>query len=146
MATQNPVEYEGTYPLPEAQLDRFYSNSAWVIRPLMRSWTSYLFRKKAIRLRHLNRLLQRRFHPFAREVQNVRADDSIKEYIVEIVQKTRQHGSVQLGVSPRGSIALMKAAQAYALRIIATMSFRMIFNIWLLYASAPDLCCDRGEI
>lgn len=50
-----------------------------------------------------------------REVQNVRADDSIKEYIVEIVQKTRQHPSVQLGVSPRGSIALMKAAQAYAL-------------------------------
>lgn len=50
-----------------------------------------------------------------REVQDVRADDSMKEYIVEIVQKTRQHASVHLGVSPRGSIALMKAAQAFAL-------------------------------
>jgi MoxR-like ATPase len=115
MATQNPIEYEGTYPLPEAQLDRFllkmkmgYPDVQEEIEVLNRAQKvppiEVLY--PVIDLEGLL-LLQK-------EIKDVFVDDTIKRYIVDIVNRTRGHGSVYLGASPRGSIALMKAAQAYA--------------------------------
>lgn len=116
MATQNPVEYEGTYPLPEAQLDRFLFKLRMGYPSFNEELDVLSLQEKSHPIETLEPVIAKEDFIFLqREVQNVRADDSIKEYIVEIVQKTRQHPSVQLGVSPRGSIALMKAAQAYAL-------------------------------
>lgn len=115
MATQNPIEHGGTYPLPEAQLDRF----------LLKMKMGYPTGNEELEV--LNRVEQR--HPIE-ELEHVLSleeilsmqhaagrvfvDQSIKQYIVNIVRETREHAEVYLGVSPRGSIALMKASQAYA--------------------------------
>lgn len=115
MATQNPIEYEGTYPLPEAQLDRFmlklemgYPNIEEEIEILNRvqKYPPIHALKPVIGLEELRKIQE--------QVKEVYVSDSIKRYIVDLAQETRCHGSIYLGVSPRGSIALMKAAQAYA--------------------------------
>lgn len=115
MATQNPIEYEGTYPLPEAQLDRFLlkMNMGY---PEMNEEIEVLNRvqkispidelKPVIELEELLELQE--------DIKKVFVDELIKRYIVDIVNRTRGHGNVYLGASPRGSISLMKAAQAYA--------------------------------
>ncbi|AOH53071.1 AAA family ATPase [Peribacillus muralis] len=116
MATQNPIEYEGTYPLPEAQLDRFllkmkmgYPSAAEEIEVLQRAqYMAPLEELESVITLDELRALQA-------EARTVIVDDTIKGYIVELSNRTRSHLSVYLGVSPRGSIALMKAAQAYAL-------------------------------
>ncbi|CAH0209344.1 AAA family ATPase [Peribacillus simplex] len=116
MATQNPIEYEGTYPLPEAQLDRFllkmkmgYPGVEEEIEVLHRAqYTVPLEELESVIT--LNELIE-----LQAEVKAVIVDDTIKRYIVELANRTRTHEGVYLGVSPRGSIALMKAAQAYAL-------------------------------
>lgn len=115
LATQNPIEYEGTYPLPEAQLDRFllkmklgYPSYEEEIEVLSKAEQEQSFEetKAVITKEELIRL--------QKESQNVYMDEAIKKYIISLVQKTREHPSIYLGVSPRGSIALMKAAKAYA--------------------------------
>ncbi|MGE6379176.1 AAA family ATPase [Peribacillus muralis] len=116
MATQNPIEYEGTYPLPEAQLDRFqlkmkmgYPSAAEEIEVLQRAqYMAPLEELESVITLDELKALQA-------EARTVIVDDTIKGYIVELANRTRSHLSVYLGVSPRGSIALMKAAQAYAL-------------------------------
>ncbi|MCL6574030.1 MAG: MoxR family ATPase [Bacillus sp. (in: Bacteria)] len=115
MATQNPIEYEGTYPLPEAQLDRFllkmkmgYPDIAEEIEVLNRA-------QKAPPIEDLSPVIDLEgLLALQKEIKDVYVDDSIKRYIVDIVNRTRGHGNVYLGASPRGSISLMKAAQAYA--------------------------------
>lgn len=115
MATQNPIEYEGTYPLPEAQLDRFliklkmgYPSFPDEIEILARA-------EKGEPLNRLEKVIEKEeLLAFQEEIKNVYVDDTIKQYIVGIVNETRNHPSVYLGVSPRGSIALMKISQAYA--------------------------------
>ncbi|MFD2680060.1 AAA family ATPase [Bacillus seohaeanensis] len=115
MATQNPIEYEGTYPLPEAQLDRFllkikmgYPEPYEEMEVLQRAQKTPPIEnlQPAITIEELKTIQQ--------EVKEVFVDDTIKKYIVDIANKTRIHTNVYLGVSPRGSIALMKACQAYA--------------------------------
>ncbi len=115
MATQNPIEYEGTYPLPEAQLDRFllkmkmgYPALAEEMEVLNRAQQNPPIQdlEPVIRLEGLRELQSK--------TRDVYVDDFIKRYIVTIADRTRVHASVYLGVSPRGSIALMKAAQAFA--------------------------------
>ena len=115
MATQNPIEYEGTFPLPEAQLDRF----------LLRIALGYPSR--AAELEMLDR--QHRIHPLETLQQVVRVEDlslaqaavkdvhvapPIKEYIYGLVNATRAHHDVYLGASPRGSLALYNASRAWA--------------------------------
>ncbi|MBS4216657.1 MULTISPECIES: AAA family ATPase [Neobacillus] len=115
MATQNPIEYEGTYPLPEAQLDRFllkmkmgYPDIHEEIEVLNRA-------QKVPPIEDLQPVIDLEgLRALQQEVKEVFVDDTIKRYIVDIVNRTRGYGSVYLGASPRGSIALMKAAQAYA--------------------------------
>lgn len=116
MATQNPIEYEGTYPLPEAQLDRFllkmkmgypsYDDEIEVLRRAEQGKPIDLL-TSVITLEELITLQQ--------QVKDVFVDEVVKGYIVDLSRATRENQYVYLGVSPRGSIALMKAAQAYAL-------------------------------
>lgn len=115
MATQNPIEYEGTYPLPEAQLDRFllkikmgYPTKEEEIEVLRRA-------EKTVPIDQIDAVLTiEQLIELKRQVKEVHVEDNIKEYIVSIAQNTRHHNKVYLGVSPRASIALMRAAQAYA--------------------------------
>lgn len=116
MATQNPIEYEGTYPLPEAQLDRFllklkmgYPTRLEEVEVLRRA-------EKAVTFDNLEEVISlEELRELQKEVRNINVDDTIKSYIVECVTATRNNPYVYLGVSPRGSLALMKASQAYAL-------------------------------
>jgi len=115
LATQNPIEYEGTFPLPEAQLDRFmlrinmgYPDK----RSEMNILSAQQFNHPILNLQQVishDELLE------AQEtVKGVHADDSIKEYIVNLSTATRNHPDVYLGVSPRGSLALYRTSQALA--------------------------------
>jgi MoxR-like ATPase len=115
MATQNPVEYEGTYPLPEAQLDRF----------LMKVNMGYPTFDEELLLLSMNEtnqpidqlraiLSQADVLNIRKEVDTVHVSDLIKRYILELVRATRKTDQVALGVSPRGGINLLKATKAYA--------------------------------
>ncbi|TYS62554.1 MoxR family ATPase [Sutcliffiella horikoshii] len=115
MATQNPIEYEGTYPLPEAQLDRF----------LFKMNMGYPSPQEEVNILHTTEKKQpinelqsvitlEELQEMQKQVKEVHVDVTVKEYIVDLVNRTRTHQSVYLGASPRGSVALMKAAQAYA--------------------------------
>ncbi|MDM5335305.1 MoxR family ATPase [Ureibacillus composti] len=115
MATQNPIEYEGTYPLPEAQLDRFllkikmgYPTAQEEVEVLRRTQHNEAIQQLSpvISIEDLLELQE--------EVKSVYVDDSVKSYIVQIARATRSIQHIYLGVSPRASIALMKASQAYA--------------------------------
>ncbi|MBS4220611.1 MoxR family ATPase [Bacillus sp. FJAT-49711] len=115
MATQNPIEYEGTYPLPEAQLDRFllkmkmgYPTAQEEVEVLTRSQKVPPIEelKPVISLEELRDLQQ--------QVKETYVEESLKQYIVELANRTRNHPNVYLGASPRASIALMKASQALA--------------------------------
>jgi MoxR-like ATPase len=115
LATQNPIEYEGTFPLPEAQLDRF----------LMRISLGYPEESDEIAiLRNL-----RKQHPIETldqvvdgaallrlhdTITDVHVDGTVEHYILAIVRATREHADIALGASPRGSLALYKTAQAWA--------------------------------
>jgi MoxR-like ATPase len=115
MATQNPIEYEGTYPLPEAQLDRFllkmkmgYPEVDEEIEVLNRA-------QKVPPIEDLYPVIDLEgLLALQKDIKEVYVDDTIKRYIVDIVNMTRRFPGVYLGASPRGSIALMKTAQAYA--------------------------------
>jgi len=115
LATQNPIEYEGTFPLPEAQVDRF----------MMRISIGYPDPEDEMaildsqRLRHpiedLEQVVEVEEFLAAQEaVKQVYVDDLIKEYIVALVNATRKHPDVYLGASPRGSLALFKVGRARA--------------------------------
>ena len=115
LATQNPIEYEGTFPLPEAQVDRF----------LLRVELGYPAADDEIQI--LDR--QQYVHPFENLEQEVSVEElkamqeaikkvyistSLKHYIVNLMHQTRKHPEVYLGASPRGSLALYRTSQAYA--------------------------------
>lgn len=116
MATQNPIEYEGTYALPEAQLDRFllklkmgYPTPTEEIEILSRA-------EKEISIDTLNAVITlEELIALQQAVKEVFVSEVIKAYIVTCAQETRENPSVYLGVSPRGALALMKVCQAYAL-------------------------------
>ncbi|MBN9654826.1 MoxR family ATPase [Halobacillus sp. GSS1] len=115
MATQNPIEYEGTYPLPEAQLDRFlikmkmgYPSAKQEMEMLSRTSNGHP-------IEEISAVLTREeLVELQKEVLDVYVDRTVNRYIIDLVTGTRTHDGVYLGVSPRGSIALMKAAKAYA--------------------------------
>ncbi len=115
MATQNPIEYEGTYPLPEAQLDRFLLKMKMGY-PTLNEEIEVLNRaQKVPPIDELEPVIDLdELQQIQTEIMDVYVDASIRRYIVTLTNKTRSHPNVYLGVSPRGSIALMKAAQALA--------------------------------
>ena len=116
IATQNPIEFEGVYQLPEAQLDRF----------IMRLQIGYPDKDSEIEI--LKRRITRRTDDFSLKtivdsttllemqdtVEGVHADDGVISYITDIVRETRVHSQVEIGASPRGSLALLKLGRANA--------------------------------
>ncbi|RSD20635.1 MoxR family ATPase [Mesobacillus subterraneus] len=115
MATQNPIDYEGTYPLPEAQLDRFLLKMKMGYPELDEEMEVLNRAQRNLPIEDLQPVVSLEdLRDLQNSIKEVFVDDTIKRYIVELSNRTRGHGSVYLGVSPRGSIALMKAAQAYA--------------------------------
>ena len=116
IATQNPIEYEGTFPLPEAQLDRF----------LLRITLGYPGEDEELAIvdgQQLNHPIES-LEPVASpeeitELQTVArqvyVDDLIKRYVISIISRTREHADIALGSSPRGTLALVRGAQAMAL-------------------------------
>jgi MoxR-like ATPase len=115
LATQNPIEYEGTFPLPEAQLDRFlmrlsvgYPSRTDERQILTNLWREHPITKigKVVDGHELS-VLQRR-------VWDVNVDATLQDYIVGLAEATRLHPDLSLGVSPRGSLALLKGSQALA--------------------------------
>jgi len=116
MATQNPIEYEGTFPLPEAQLDRFLMRIS-LGYPTLEEEISILGRQQhGHPVDELNQVVAAEEVISLQEaVRDVYVDDLVKEYIVQVVQSTRRHSSVYLGASPRGSLALFRTGQARAL-------------------------------
>jgi MoxR-like ATPase len=154
LATQNPLDFEGTFPLPEAQLDRFFLTIT-LGYPTMEQELAILDG-------------QQRTHPLEAlptvtevvdllaaqvRVREVYVDELVRRYIVTLVQQTRRHGDLRLGASPRGSLALFQAAQAWAaldgrdyalpddVKAVAsaTLSHRLIGRSW------ADSGTDQGR-
>ncbi|MCL2169558.1 MAG: MoxR family ATPase [Defluviitaleaceae bacterium] len=115
-ATQNPIEYLGTYPLPEAQLDRFFMRLS-LGYPDASQESAMLNRfKEQNPLKYLEPVANTDELLKAQEaVNNIHVDEQINKYIVNIVRTTRGHHEVALGGSPRATLCLFKAAQAWAL-------------------------------
>jgi MoxR-like ATPase len=164
LATQNPIEYEGTYPLPEAQLDRF----------LMRIGIGYPDRTAELEL--LARRLERGQDDVELEtvvdrdellamqhaVERVHADEAILAYAVDLVTATRESPQVQVGASPRGTLALLKLSRARAalegrdfvtpddvkLLAVPALAHRITLRpeLWIQRVQAADVvrdCLDR---
>lgn len=116
LATQNPIEYEGTFPLPEAQLDRFLIKLG-IGYPDARAEAEILRRRRERRedalvvepVTTVEEILAMR-----ELVEEVHVHPDLEDYIVRIVQRTREHTSIGVGASPRGSLAIMKTARALA--------------------------------
>jgi MoxR-like ATPase len=115
LATQNPIEYEGTFPLPEAQLDRFlmrlsmgYPSRSDERQNLTNLWREHPITKigQVIDGHELLSLQKR--------IWDVNVDATLQDYIVTLAESTRDHSDLALGVSPRGTLALLKSAQALA--------------------------------
>ena len=116
LATANPIEYEGTYPLPEAQLDRFLLRVSFGYPTHEEEW-------EVLRRRMARRREESELKPVVdaagllrmqAALENVMVEDSIGRYIVDLTSATRGHGSVLVGASPRGSLALLLLARAKA--------------------------------
>ncbi|HXK42787.1 MAG TPA: MoxR family ATPase [Anaerolineae bacterium] len=115
LATQNPVEYEGTFPLPEAQLDRFFFRvslgypSLWDEMEMM---SRQQFQHPIETLRAV--ISVEELLAAQEAIKSVHVSQSLREYIVRLVRRTRDHSDVYLGASPRGSLALFRGGQARA--------------------------------
>lgn len=115
LATQNPIELEGTFPLPEAQVDRF------LIKTSLGYPTSEQEDQLLLRYAHQDPLIEleavvdeSQILEIQQQLRLVRVEDSVRHYMVRIVRATRDHPAVDLGVSPRGALALYRTSQAYA--------------------------------
>ncbi len=118
VATQNPVEFEGTYPLPEAQLDRFMLKimigypDADAERQMLLNWQDGYYRKKSPPLETcvtVEEILSAR-----QQLDQVKVEESILTYLMEIVQKSRHLSDLQLGASPRAALSWLAAAKSHA--------------------------------
>jgi MoxR-like ATPase len=115
LATENPIEYEGTFPLPEAQLDRFLIclSLGYPSRQDERQILVNLRREHPIT--HLRKAVNGSdLLTLQQQVWDIHVDETLQEYIVALAAATREHPDLALGISPRGSLALFKAAQALA--------------------------------
>ena len=113
MATQNPIEFEGTFPLPEAQLDRFFMR-------ISLGYPDFSHEDVMLQMQQLTHpidtLVQtvdgHRLPALQQQIRQVHVVESVRRYILNIVRATREHSALGLGASPRGSLALFHAAQA----------------------------------
>ena len=164
IATQNPIEYEGTYPLPEAQLDRFLLRTAFGY-PARDDEVAVLDRRlergeDEVELRHVvdrETLLQ-----MQAAIEDVHVADSVRGYCVDIVAATRASQSAAVGASPRGSLALLKLARGRAALsgrdyvlpddvkaiAVAALAHRLVLRpeLWVQKISAEDVVREILEI
>ncbi|HEX5583650.1 AAA family ATPase [Gaiella sp.] len=116
IATQNPVEYEGTYPLPEAQLDRFLLRTGFGYPTADAEWEMLERRlERGVDEVELHSVVDREtLLAMQRAVEGVHVDESVGRYVVDLVAATRESPSVSVGSSPRGSLALVKLSRCRA--------------------------------
>jgi MoxR-like ATPase len=115
LATQNPVEYLGTYPLPEAQIDRFFMKiSIGYPTPGEESYILSKFQFSSPLEKLIPVVASGDIIALQEEIKKIHVDKSLSNYIVDIVTQTRKHPDVTLGSSPRGSLSLFRASQAWA--------------------------------
>jgi MoxR-like ATPase len=116
LATQNPIEYEGTYPLPEAQLDRFVLRTGFGYPSADHEWE--MIERRLDRRTdevELNEVIDpATLLEMQRVIEDVHVDESVGRYVVDLVSATRESASVSVGSSPRGSLALVKLARCRA--------------------------------
>jgi len=159
-ATQNPIEYEGTFPLPEAQLDRFIMKLG-VGYPTEQEEREILLRRRQRRHEEFD-LVQvttaQDLRSMRQAVEDIFVDPDIERYIVALTRATREHRDVAVGASPRGSLALLKLARAWAalkgrdyvlpddvkLFIVPALVHRLILepDLWLKRHAAEDVLAD----
>ncbi|WP_291292811.1 MoxR family ATPase [Enterococcus sp.] len=115
LATQNPIEYEGTYPLPEAQLDRFLFR-LHIGYPAFQDELSLLIGQRQQSLEQIQTILTAQEVTLLKQrVDQVLVEDQVARYALQLVQASRNHNAIDLGISPRGGIAFLKGAKALAL-------------------------------
>ena len=160
IATQNPIEYEGTFPLPEAQLDRFMVKlSIGYPRP---EEEEEILKRRAERKQD-NVALQAVIAPevflaMRAAVEEVYIDPDVRRYMVDLAASTRRHQQVVVGVSPRGSLALLKLTRAWAaiqgrdfvvpddVKLFArpALAHRLVLDPNLWGSNKTENCCDRS--
>jgi MoxR-like ATPase len=115
LATQNPIEFEGTFPLPEAQMDRFLMRLSIGYPDLADEDAMMQMQQLAHPIEALEQVVDgERMPELQRQVRQVHVVESVRRYILNLVHATRDHPALALGASPRGSLALFRAAQALA--------------------------------
>ncbi|MEP7039661.1 MAG: MoxR family ATPase, partial [Acidobacteriota bacterium] len=116
VATQNPAEHHGTYPLPESQLDRFMLRLHVGYPNIDDEKTILRDRKRENPLKFVRPVMsQNDILELQQLAAEVRVDDSLVDYLLQIVAQTRENDTLELGISPRGTLALFRSAQAFAL-------------------------------
>jgi MoxR-like ATPase len=115
LATQNPIEYEGTFPLPEAQLDRFLMRLS-IGYPSQTDEKQILVNlRREHPITHIQQVVDgRNLLDYQQQIWDIHVDETLQDYIVRLVAATRTHADLILGASPRASLALYKTAQAFA--------------------------------
>jgi MoxR-like ATPase len=118
VATQNPVEFEGTYPLPEAQLDRFMLKIVISYPPadaekqMMLNWLGGLYNRKGEALKTITTSAE--IVECRKELTTIKVEESVLNYLLALVQKSRSTSDLQLGASPRAALNWLAAAKAHA--------------------------------
>jgi len=159
IATQNPIESHGTYPLPEAQLDRFQMRMSLGYPDLDQELQMLTGAGGLSRLHELEKVMDlEQLVELQKEVESVRAEHSVLFYLLTLVKASRNHPSVRLGVSPRGALALLSTARALAflkgrkfitpqdIKTIApyTMAHRLVMSTEAKYAGIqPNQVIDE---
>jgi MoxR-like ATPase len=115
LATQNPIEYEGTFPLPEAQLDRFLIRISVGYPSASDEKVLLINLRREHPIQHLEQVAEcSDLLKYQKQVWEIHMDDTLQEYIIRLVHHTRSHPDVALGASPRASLSLFKTTQALA--------------------------------
>ncbi len=115
LATQNPIEFEGTFPLPEAQLDRFLLRLSIGYPDFANEDAMMQMQQMAHPINSLSQTADgKRLSELQDQIRRVHVAESMRRYILNLIQSTRNHPALTLGASPRGTLALFRTAQAYA--------------------------------
>lgn len=143
LATQNPIEFEGTFPLPEAQMDRFLLRLSIGYPDDADEDTMMQMQQTGHPIDDLEQVIDgERIPELQRQIRQVHVVESIRRYILDLVHATRDHAALALGASPRGSLALFRTAQAHAALLgrdyvipddvkhiaVACLAHRMVMN------------------
>ncbi|SHE27832.1 MoxR-like ATPase [Marinitoga hydrogenitolerans DSM 16785] len=115
IATQNPIEFEGTFPLPEAQLDRFMIRLSLGYPDIENEIKMLDSQEKVHPINNINSISNiDEIMEVKKEIKGIHVSDEIKRYIVDIINRTRNHKDIKVGASPRGSISLMQLSKSMA--------------------------------